>query len=186
MRWEEADDPALVEGIRTRQAGAAEAFDARFRRRLLAIGSTWRLDQHEVEDAVQDTLLAAITQLQDGRFEGRSSVARWVGQIFHNRLIDLRRRDGRRRELIAIGETGEQESLAGPAQEPTGLQETRLLVREALMSLPRRDRLMLLMNVLGGLPVREIAVLMRLGQKNAEAIVTGAKRRFREFLRDVD
>jgi RNA polymerase sigma-70 factor, ECF subfamily len=184
MAWNDADDQTLVEGIRAGEAGAAEAFDARFRARLIAIGRRWRLASDDAEDVVQDTLLAALTQLREGKFEARASLGGWVGRIFHNRLVDVRRRDGRlTRHVATLPPDTSLDTLALPDRESGALQDTRLQVREALLSLPKRDRLMLLLNVQGGVPVRDIAVMMRLGTKNAEAIVTGAKRRIREFLR---
>lgn len=52
--------------------------------------------------------------------------------------------------------------------------DTKGYVRAAFPALPKRDRLMLLLNTLGQMPVQEIAVPMHRGRKNAEAIITAA------------
>ena len=39
-----------------------------------------------------DTILAAISRITDGTFEGRSSLKTWLYQIFHNKCVDLVRK----------------------------------------------------------------------------------------------
>jgi DNA-directed RNA polymerase specialized sigma24 family protein len=62
-------------------------------------------------------------------------------------------------------------------------EDLRTAVRDAMQSLPPRERLVLLLNVQGGRRSREIAPLLKLGVKVTEALLTRAKRRFRDSIR---
>ena len=72
----------------------------------------------------------------------------------------------------------------GEVKEAGGLIEagdtaTRVLVRSVLASLRPHQRLILLLNAQDGLAAREIAPMLRLHPKTAEALLTEAKKQFR-------
>lgn len=55
-------------------------------------------------------------------------------------------------------------------------------MRRALSALPPRERFVLLQNQLWGHTAREIALMLRVGPKSAEAILTRAKKRFGDLI----
>src|SRR3990172_2035954 len=59
------------------------------------------------EDAVQDTLMAALAQRE--RFEGRSQLRTWLTGILKHKIIDLTRSRSRGlpADAVALGEDGE-------------------------------------------------------------------------------
>lgn len=48
--------------------------------------------EDEAFNIYADTILAAITQITSGNFEGRASLKTWLYQIFHNKCVDLVRK----------------------------------------------------------------------------------------------
>jgi RNA polymerase sigma-70 factor (ECF subfamily) len=49
--------------------------------------------QEQAFDVYADTILAAIEKIRNGSFEGRSSLKTWIYQIFHNKCVDLIRKN---------------------------------------------------------------------------------------------
>lgn len=47
-----------------------------------------------------DTILAAITQIASGAFEGRASLKTWLHQIFHNKCVDLVRKNATNKSSV--------------------------------------------------------------------------------------
>jgi len=68
-------------------------------------------DPHTVEDAVQDTLLAALAG--EASFEGRSNLRTWLTGILKHKIVDAIRRASREKMLVAEteGEIPEVEAL---------------------------------------------------------------------------
>lgn len=174
--WVESD---LIAGVVNRQEEALCAFDRGFRPKLLSFARKRGLSREDAEDAVQETLFAAIDQIQLGRFEGRASVHSWILSIFVNRCVDIQRRNFRRGEVMVSspGTEGAIDQTRGGGQSEA---EVRLRVREALLALPPRERLVLMLNKQRGLKAREIAPLLKLGVKTTEGILTRARKQFRE------
>ena len=124
---------------------ALEAIAARLRgyfaRRLPSV-------PHEVEDLVQETLLAL--HLRRGTHDGRLPVSNWVYAIARHKLIDLWRRRGRREALHEpFDETA---SLRAPLYEEL---PTRRDLEALLGALPEAQRLAIRLIKLEGLSVAE-------------------------------
>lgn len=176
-------DRFLIEGIEAEDEQSLVRFDLRFRARLIAAARKRGLGRHDAEDVVQETLVAALRQIKERRFERRSSLGHWVGSIFAKRAADFLRK-GIRHEQTFVALDARDESkpfvrrpthaLAAPGDD-----DLPGRVHEALSDLSPRERLVLLLNAREGLPSREIARLLRLGTKTTEAILTAAKKRFR-------
>lgn len=56
-------------------------------------------DQHQAEDAVQETMLAAI---KSNSFEGESSARTWPTGILKHKIIDLQRKQIREQPISAL------------------------------------------------------------------------------------
>jgi RNA polymerase sigma-70 factor, ECF subfamily len=72
-----------------------------FRGYLLRYASLQLRDPAAAQDAVQETLLAAIEG--SGRFSGKSSVKTWLTGILKHKIIDHLRRQSREQPLLADG-----------------------------------------------------------------------------------
>lgn len=180
-----ATDDDLVTGIQAGCEQTVVTFYEKFRPRLMSLAWHRGLPISDAEDIVQETLTAAIAQIQTGKFEGRSTVGTWVYSIFNGRLQDHFRFKARRnRHSLSLDDTASSEALVkshGPlACNPN--EEIRLTVLEVLAAMPTRERLVLLMNKQDGLPAKEISKLLRLNRKTTEGILTAAKKRFKELV----
>jgi len=176
-RWPDLD--TLIRGTSDGDDVAAEALVRWLKPRLEAQARVRGLSPEDAEEVAQDTLLAVLTQLRDQRFEARSQLTSWVWAIFDRRAIDHYRRHRRHR----AGKDSIQDLPHGdiPLESLVPQEEaaTTLLVRAALEELTPKHRLVLLLNCTEGLPAREIATMLRVHVKTAEALVTAARKAFR-------
>jgi RNA polymerase sigma-70 factor (ECF subfamily) len=111
----------------------------------------------EPEDLAGETFLQVVRDL--GRFSGDERAFRsWVFTIAHRRLIDERRRRGRR--PVTPAEETTLEAAAGSGGDVADEALTRLSegrVRAAMAELPEDQRAVLLLRILGDLTIEEIA-----------------------------
>jgi RNA polymerase sigma-70 factor (ECF subfamily) len=114
-------------------------------------------DPTHYEDIASEVWVAAASGL--GRFEGgEHDLRKWLFTIARRRLIDLRRRERRERERMPslslltppVGNS-EEEAMEGLATEAA---------LAAVASLPEDQCEVVLLRVLGGLEVREVAALL--------------------------
>jgi RNA polymerase sigma-70 factor, ECF subfamily len=111
------------------------------------------------EDLASEVWLDAASSLI--RFEGdEAAFRRWLFTIARRRLVDLRRRDGRRRAVL---EPLERSFVAPLSDEP----EARLLASSAteaalarIVSLPPDQAEVVLLRVLGGFTVDDVAAIV--------------------------
>ncbi|HSD60331.1 MAG TPA: sigma-70 family RNA polymerase sigma factor [Burkholderiales bacterium] len=73
--------------------GAESVSPEAYRGYLLKFALLQLRDPHLAEDAVQETLLAALTAREG--FAGKSSVKTWLTGILKHKIVDLQRRQGR-------------------------------------------------------------------------------------------
>lgn len=64
-------------------------------------------DQHQAEDAVQETMLAAI---KSNSFEGESSARTWLTGILKHKIIDLQRKQIREQPISALVDLDESDT----------------------------------------------------------------------------
>ena len=56
--------------------------------------------EDEAFNIYADTIMVAITRITDGTFEGRSSLKTWLFQIFHNKCVDLVRKNATNKSSV--------------------------------------------------------------------------------------
>ena len=169
----------LLAGLRAGDHQAQEALVRELTPRLQGMARRAGFTQEDAEEIVQDALSAALRQLQAQRFEGRSQVGSWIHAIFKRRVIDHRRAHGRRLAVASLDgllEERSEKAVVAPALD-TAL---TLRVRAALERLSPVDRALLLMNAHIGHSASELAVMLKRPTKTTEAMVTAARRAFRE------
>jgi len=84
-----SDHTSTSSAIRGSESVSPEAY----RGYLLKFALLQLRDPHLAEDAVQETLLAALTAREG--FAGKSSVKTWLTGILKHKIVDLQRRQGR-------------------------------------------------------------------------------------------
>jgi RNA polymerase sigma-70 factor, ECF subfamily len=139
-----ADEAALVAGLRARQPESFETLVRLYTPRLLAVARRMLGNDEDARDVVQDAMLSAYRSID--RFEAQARISTWLHRIVVNAaLMKLRTRrrrpeeslepllptfrdDGHHREHIMGWTEGSDKALERD--------ETRRLVREAIMNLP--------------------------------------------------
>jgi RNA polymerase sigma-70 factor, ECF subfamily len=183
------DDMSLVRAYRNGDVRAFEVFFGRHRDRIRTLCLRY-LPEEAAEDTVQDTFLQFVRTID--RIDESYRVASWIQRIAVNLCHDELRRRGRRRRLfepasdmteLAMMAVADIDRTRQPetAQE---LQRTRELVSDVAAMLPVRQRTVLALRELHGLPYDVIADRLGTSTGAVETLLHRARERFRaEFLR---
>lgn len=173
------DDEVLMQAI---QAGDSRAFDRAVRQHIKPLSHyAFRMlgNSKDTEDIVQETLLRLWTHA-DSWTAGKAGVSTWLHRIAHNLCIDYLRKDKSR---LSTELSDELESGDNPASVPE--QEHRLkALREALDSLPERQRSAIILSHYQGFSNREIADVMDVSVDALESILARARRSLKAKLSD--
>jgi RNA polymerase sigma factor (sigma-70 family) len=149
--------PAFPEVLAAAQAGAAWAFEALYRD--LAGPVTGYLRLHgatDPDDLASEVFLSVLTGA--GSFAGAEPQFRsWVFTVAHRRLVDERRRAGRRPAFADVGEEVLLERPGGDAEADALLALSTRRVHELCAGLPQEQRSVLLLRILGDLTVDQVA-----------------------------
>jgi RNA polymerase sigma-70 factor, ECF subfamily len=138
------------------------------------------LDPVAAEDVEADTWLVAARDLTG--FCGNDQQFRaWMFTIARNRLIDWRRREARQRSVSVtpevLGELADDDDPAVTAVDVLRADAAVALVRA---SLPRDQAEVILLRVLGGLDVAEVAAIVRKSPGNVRVLQHRGLRRLAE------
>lgn len=154
--WDGVEDREL---LRRHVAGDAEAFGelfARHRDRMWGVALSVCADPEVAADAVQDGFVNAFRRA--GSYRGDALVTTWLHRIVVNACLDRLRAA---RPHSSLDELEEQGSHVLPAlPDRTGAVDDRLLVQEALATLPEAQRLVLVLVDMHAVPVSEAAEML--------------------------
>jgi RNA polymerase sigma-70 factor, ECF subfamily len=155
------------------------------------------------EEVVQETWLAVVNGID--RFEGRSTLATWIFSILTNQAKSHQGRERRARPFSSIGSGGEDQPAVDidrfqkddeawpghwaipprPWQKP----ERRLLsleardrLKDALAQLPARQRAVVGLRHVDGLPAEEVCDLLHLSAENQRVLLHRGRSRLRAIL----
>lgn len=127
----------------------------------------------DVEDVLQETLLAALRTLD--RFRGESSFCTWLCAIARHKVQDHIRRQQRRRARIIPESLDDLNEVMRPVAslEVTITQQQAL--EQALQDLPMDYRIVLAGKYIEGFSVSELAQIMGRSGKSVESLLTRAR-----------
>ena len=180
------DEQALITAILAGDAGAEEAFDGAFRRRLFVTAAHFLgFQDPEIEDVVQETLLLAHQKLAG--FGHRSSLYLWLNHICVN--FCLRRLQKRHRQVAAPDDEIAALSL-GAAHEAVRRQDEALLGQErqealqaALKGMAKDCRQVMEQRHLQGLSYIELGRELKLPIGTVMSRLARCRERLKETLR---
>jgi RNA polymerase sigma factor (sigma-70 family) len=157
------------------QSGAPWAFERIFTALSPVVTGYLRVQgAHEPEDLSSEVFVAVLRNI--GRFSGGEAAFRsWVFTIAHRRLLDERRRHGRRPPFTALSEALE---LAGPDDVEDAVERAQRTewVRELCEQLSPDQRDVLMLRLLGRLTIDEVADIVG---KSSVAVKALQRRGFR-------
>ena len=160
--------------------------EVRARRGLLvrlAFRFLWNLE--DAEDAVQNALLLA--SRRQGQLADGHKLWAWVRSIVVRQCFDVRRGNARQARIA----DGLRENILGTERERLGTlerMEFKDLVRDAMMTLPERQRTAMVLRHLEELDYSEVADVMGIAASTARVLVRNAREGLRQELlrRDPD
>jgi len=135
----------------------------------------------ESEDLIQEAFLRAFRNIASFRAE-RASFRTWLYRIVSNACLDSMRRRKTRRIHMEEFYLLDSEQVSDRFDSPESLAETeqrRKLLRAALTRLPAKQRMALVLKHFNGLPIREIAVIMKCTEGTVKRHLYRAVRRLR-------
>jgi RNA polymerase sigma-70 factor (ECF subfamily) len=142
------------------------------------------MDPVAAEDVEADTWLVAARDLAHFRGDGHQFRA-WMFTIARNRLIDWRRREARRRSVAVtpdvLSDHPAEDDPAVTAVDALGADAAVALVRSCL---PRDQAEVILLRVLGGLTVDEVAAIVDKRPGNVRVLQHRGLRRLAERISD--
>jgi RNA polymerase sigma-70 factor (ECF subfamily) len=163
-------DRELVEGLRRRDADAAERLVTTYQGRAyrLAVGLT--ANPEDAEEVVQDACVNAIRKIDT--FRGQSAFGSWFYRIVANAALQKTRRRRRRRIDVAWDDVlpaFDADGRHGPPvadwsaaiDDPARQTEIRLALRSAIEELPRHHRAALIMRDIENWSCAETAEVFR-------------------------
>jgi RNA polymerase sigma factor (sigma-70 family) len=157
--FDKVSDEALMQAIASGAVWAMEILYERYHRALYSVIYRMVSDQQVAEDLLQESFLAvwrrAVSYLPQ-----QGEVRSWLFSIVHHRAIDHLRSLQRRVALhkISLDDVEQDEQMASPdAWDETWLSVQRTCVREAIIALPKEQRLVIELAYFQGWTQSEIA-----------------------------
>lgn len=168
-------------------AGEMEALGVLYRRHaefVFRIAYRFVRDEEDAQDITQSVFVSLMQSAR--RYRPESKVTTWIYRIVANRCLNHRSRAGGRQRMTS---SMPEALAAAPAPEwerPDQLalraeQTTRL--REALLGLPERQRMALLLRTDEGLSYAEIASVMGCSRSSIESLIFRARTALDKVLR---
>jgi RNA polymerase sigma-70 factor (ECF subfamily) len=194
----ESDDHALIERLRAGDETAFGELVDRYHAPLRRLALSFLKTPSAADDVVQETWEGVIKGID--RFEERSSLKTWIFRILVNRARTRGVKDSRMLPFSSLGDED-----VGPAVEPSRFDtggvwrhrpaelasdpDHRLLageLREQLVAavddLPARQRAVITLRDIVGLPAEEVASLLEISDGNQRLLLHRARTRVRESL----
>ncbi|HXF84815.1 MAG TPA: sigma-70 family RNA polymerase sigma factor [Anaerolineales bacterium] len=175
---------ALLAGDRAEFARMVDAYSGQiYRLGLRMLGNA-----QDAEDVLQNTFLNALVHLSE--FEGRSSLSTWLYRIAANEALMLLRKRKPEVDLEDAEEKHEGEDLKPShfvdwstlPEEKLLSEEGRMILDQAIQSLPESLRIVFLLRDVEGLSIKETAEALGLTESNVKTRLLRARLFLREQL----
>lgn len=179
------EDQSLVARIAAGDREAADAFDARFRNRLVRFAQSRRIPVQDQNDLVQDVLLAAFQKFREHGFREESSLGTWLVGILNHKIADYWERHHRESARLALPENSldiAMPSALDRVPDPTPHPDIALQMRQSLEALPKEHRVVLLLSVTEGWTTDEIAAILKMRPGTVGRVLWEAKQMLRAKL----
>ena len=187
MREEGRDDAADLECLRRHLAGDREAFGelfARHRGRLWAVALRTSGNPEDAADALQDAALSAFKAA--GSFRQDSAVGTWLYRITVNACLDrLRRHNARPTVHYPDPESPIWRQATADPVDMAEQRELRLVLEQALVTLPPEQRAAVVLVDVQGLPVEEAAAVLAVPAGTVKSRCARGRAKLAERLREL-
>lgn len=163
--------------------GALRAFERFYRDNVTAVYrfAAQRLAAEDAEDVTTEVFLAAALAHRDG--VGEELSRSWLIAVCRNKIIDRWRSAGRRKAKSHLVALRMPKDWTPPVDVAIDLRDER--VRSALDRVSDRNRTLLVLHHVDGMPIRELAANAGLSESAIESALARARREFRRLYGEV-
>lgn len=176
----EDSDEHLIERVRRGGVSDFSVLVQRHNRALYRVARSILKDEHEAEDVVQQTHLAAYTHLH--QFQGRSKFSTWVGRIARREAIARLQARRRAPEPAPVDEVPAPISQKGSPEERASRTEVAKALEAAIDALPHPYRAAVVLRYLEDLDTDEAASWLGVSEGNFRVLLHRARRLLREHI----
>jgi len=175
----------LIEKIRSGDQAAFKIFFDEYHKTVFRLCTRMLRDPQEAEDATQEVFLKVF--LKTEKFRGESKVSTWLHRIAVNLCLNRLRRNKYARffSLDFLLEKGNQ-----PAQEPgkrplaqLSRAEDKTIVDQAIDSLPKNQRIAVILNHFMDFSYKEVSETMGLSAASVRSLLFRAKKNLQKKLK---
>lgn len=175
--------PALLVTIRAARAGDSAAFEEIMlltERHVAQIA--WRVlrDAEDVKEAVQETFLRLFRHL--GRYDEKQDLFGWLSRIAVNVCFDLLRRRKRERIFEPLDQGMPAMSSETAADDAMIRRSDLALLGRAIDSLPTKERMVIILRDVEGLPTDEVAATLGSSVSTVRVQLSRARVKLRRFV----
>lgn len=187
LPWANAARPFVTERpaderdlVLAAQRGEREAFSElvrRHQRRAYVVARAIVINHEDAEDAVQEAFLHAYKAID--RFLPDQAFGAWLHRIVANAALDVTRRR-KVRDADELPET-----VASPFRDPAESSELRMRLKDALETLPARQRSVIVLHDVEGFKHAEIGRMLDIPEGTARSDLHYARSHLRRVLGEV-
>ncbi len=178
MTDKEIDLELLRQWKRGDQKGFSSIYD-RYKGRVFGFLYKLTTDRALAEDIMQETFFAAMRNLE--QFDERRNLLSWLFGIAHKKTIDYFRHKKVENDYSDEGKKAIGSKIDRPDQESDN-KDVRKLINEAVETLDPQQREVFLLREMGGVPFKEIAVIMGCPLNTALGRMRLALKNIRKYL----
>ena len=179
---------ALILEIGKGNRDAFQRFYAHFQAAVFNICLSYLKNREEAEEAVQDIFMEVFYSASN--FRNDASASTWVYRIAINKCLDRLRHRKRKKRFAFLTdlfnpETGQLQFDPSDFEHPGVLLENKELASilfKAMDKLPENQQTAFILKQVEGLPQKEIAAIMNMGEKAVESLLQRAKQNLRKLL----
>jgi len=134
------------------------------------------------EDIVQETFLSAIKSAS--KFKGTSQIYTWLAGIAHHKIADYYRHANHDKNTADILDWEQINFVVDskPGADIASSTENKIMIDQALNSLPSDYRKIIILKYVQELPINEIAKVLNRSPKSVEGILSRARKTLRKLI----
>ena len=134
------------------------------------------------EDIVQETFLSAIKSAS--KFKGTSQIYTWLAGIAHHKIADYYRHANSDKNTAEIFDREQINFVVDskPGADIASSTENKIMIDQALNSLPSDYRKIIILKYVQELPINEIAKVLNRSPKSVEGILSRARKTLRKLI----
>ena len=180
------EDLELISSFKRGDKSAFETIILNYQDRIYNLCRYMLANEHDAEDAAQDTFLKAYQSLND--FKPNASLYTWLYRIAVNTCIDYKRRPFFE-SIFRRSDTGEEKVIeyASTSPSPERLSESKQMghaLQKSLKKLSQKLRGVIILKEIEGLSYEEIAAVLDISIGTVKSRISRAREELKELMKD--